>query len=1856
MASTPSSEERELSLIEKLEFRIIFHSNNESKLQETLDRYLRALLLKAESPHESVRKKTMEVAERIRGYISPPTIILPVRGLLEQFITTESTLLKTLDMRFLQHSVPRLDPDDRRDLAPLLIQGISKERFHLHAAGRFNLLMKILPDINSNLPYRGALEEDAFRKTIGLQDPSDAQFLAHWLGKIMVLKPAGATPADGVTSDDYTFLTRGIGGDVWDPSKPAGLSLPITRVMAVRLLATRAFTDEEKFIPAIWAAGCQDLRVSSLAEDVIKRLNLSMEEESLISKLFQIHSHANRIVRTRVLDALAKSAMAASAGFANETRKVVSRNIQALVAFYVDTGDAERETPKSMATREHNKLASATLSYVSWVSRIGAIDGKYILGADLLALVRDLLMALGWPVPQASTRDIETLRGQVYEAIGSLARTAQLTSNQKVEWTHILFQSLTQDPTPEVVVSIEGAISSMTPQFAPGWANGETGEADLDSLRKNLRYLMELNESRNNDIIRSPRYGVTKFANDCLPPDDVEARIINFMAVAGQADERVDVLEEGKRGLDLWNYHQKTGGNAPLPPWDKLATAVLVPTEPTIDSDFQVSYIDHSILDSMAHTNGRAIVSVTLQYCKNLLFVNALPDFLIDRHWEAQLETRLRNNLKDRQAVRNFITNLHKVDQNATNSLRIMLMAGIEGMVRLQGRAQNDCAVAFIELASFSSILPGFTSALQLISPIKSNSNLIRTTSARGLGILATQSIVSDDDLTEKIIKPLLELALVKKAVGTEQNAAEGALRALGQVLAYRRYRLPEAPIRPDIFMALNKIVLQSDIRSLQPSTKAIILDMLTDLWTAFIPVGITANDGGPGEAENMIDKLVPEIKNKNERAIKAFGRLCIALNEDICIDVESTAMKVISVLMDLTDIKGVEVHLAIGEALATAAARWESDSVMVSLDVDISEPLVPQAASRVKFLLNKLLQVSSATKPSVLRAYGIWLFSLIQYCSRLKEVQVKFRECQAVFMRLLSARDELVQETASRGLSLVFEKGTDDLRKTLVADLTAVFTGDAKDRMKVGEDSEVFGAGDLETSDGKSITSYKDVISLANEAGDPSLVYKLMNMSMHAATWSTRSAFGRFGLGSILSEAPLPPTLYPKLYRYRFDPVGSVRKSMNEIWNAAIKDSSDVLEQHFDLIMQELLDSLWAREWRAREASCGAIEELVGGRPFKQYGKYYEELWSRVVKVLDDKKTTVQKAAFKLCMSLSKSLTNQLEANPNSVAATGMMACAIPFLLSEKAMGSNVEEVSLISATTIINITKHGGKAVNPYASTIIIDLLGFMATSESAAIGYMQNKYGGQTADMIDKARSAFATKSPLWEAIENCLRNADKTVIQELIPRLEETVKTAIGVPTKLGCSHLIIALATRHGEDFSRYVAGILKLMRKQIFDKNEEVARAYARGAAYLFRIGKPRSKELFTNQLIDSYFKAEAEDTRRKVADAVEAISKLALDQFKAMESSFLPLVFVGKHDTDEKTRKIFASVWESNIGSDRTVARILDETVCMIDRGLETTQWALRHGAALATASVVEALASTLAARGEGEMAIKSAQTVWPVMEKSLALKTFDDKERIFEAFVTLTAKCPDFWKGDKEKLFKKIALREVNRNNLEYKIKTIPQLARFARTTKFSLLESIIEIVIPGLNKIKEGERASMESEEKQLELAKAGVEAVVTGIVPEAADVTKSLEKIYETLVPGYLEHESMELVRRAWYPAVGLLFEEISHSVAKRTTTSSTATAAKAVFLGPKAEDLLVKFARSMLLDEEKGMAMPINTRMDRAKAYQAIAKVTAGTQSKETQRAISSEVLSTVRAAGEKLLVEERAIDVQKILREAIGMF
>jgi proteasome component ECM29 len=1050
-----------------------------------------------------------------------------------------------------------------------------------------------------------------------------------------------------------------------------------------------------------------------------------------------------------------------------------------------------------------------------------------------------------------------------------------------------------------------------------------------------------------------------------------------------------------------------------------------------------------------------------INYCRRALLIAALQHsetpLSIDADWERQLDVLYRSDKKSRNIMKRH---MKTVDEEA---LEIYLTAAFEGMLRNDGNGLGECGKCFVEIASISpSCVIGRISgrAFQLFQCIKSNNVATRFLAAHAFGILSVHP-TSGNDSAQKVIQTLLaDIKPWLSAVGADANKVHGSIIALGHILSRASYyrtigRLDEALIKETILQLLEILAGAKD-----SSIKEAVFNAVGQISASGV-LSPPLLEQSSLKSVGVIDLLTIEAKKGNEKAISSLGRLSLVFDETTKEQADGPLSSIISSLYALYELKQAETHFTVGEALSCAGACWESDALQLSLDVDTIYEGRSKRTRTLVSVLEKLLQDCKTTKPSLKKASGIWLFSLIQFGGHLSEIQALLRECQAAFMGLLSARDELVQETASRGLSLVYEQGDEELRQKLVKDLVASFTGTSA-QLKVDDETELFEPGALPTGEGKSVTSYKDIISLANEVGDQSLVYKFMSLASNAATWSTRAAFGRFGLSNILSESEIDPKLFPKLYRYRFDPNPNVQRSMNDIWNALVKDSSATINTYFDDILADLLKSIIAKEWRTRQASCAAIADLVQGREFEKYEKHLHDIWQVAFKVMDDIKGSVREAALSLSMALTGILVRQVEAGTSSKHAQAMLKEVLPFLLSSQGIESSAKDVQAFATITILKLIKSGGKALRPFIPNLVEELLGLLSTMEMEGVDYLYLRAAqyNLTEEKIDNARSTAVSQSPLMESIERCLDQVDEVTMANLVPHLENVIKTTVGMPSKVGCSGVLVSLATRHSFVFRPHADTFLRLIEKVVLDRNNAVSAAYARSAGYMARLGSEESLLRLATYSKNLYFNAEDEVRRQVAADIVYAVSKFATDRFNSLAADFLPFVFFAKHDFDDHVKEQFEKTWSENVGGSRAVLLYLKEITTMSIERLESPKWAIKHTAALAVAdSVISAGV---------ELSRPNAVILWPALEKALALKTFAGKEKVLDAFVKFTKAGKSLW-GDKASIaaqMKKIAIREAKRNNDTYRPDAFTCLGEYSEArTDVDMFNDVYNVVAPVL-----------------------------------------------------------------------------------------------------------------------------------------------------------------------------------------------
>lgn len=1714
-----------------------------------------------------------------------------MKALLEQYKSTDSAVIKQIDISFINHSLERLDDYERAQLIPIALRGCCREVSQPRPGSFGRIMLRLLLDLR--LPPRGSKDDEAFREVIGLSDTNDATYLAVMIGHFLRLK----LPVRGLNwyESNPTIDPRLVDNFVVEDPAAHRIYQRLLELKKklVAFLGSGAFTDYEKFIPVIYAASNFDSSIAAAGEEVLKRTSISLEDPNTVVRLTTEHKTLPVPYRIRILGLLSKSAL--STRVPPYVRDVVEINVP-----LAEHNGSRPQALEPASALEATKLHKALFQYLAWVAKMGPLQGPLTISDWIINKMKAFIEFQGWPSVFEPSEDTSVLRSKAYETIGMFAQQgSDMAPDKMIELASWLLISLTEDKCAEAVVSIDGALSNVVANTPP-----MVDEQNARLLRSIVLSFILPNENTVPHL--GTIHGAVKLANKCLPFSDVVARYIDVLAIGSDRINRSDVVEQGQKGLDPWTYHD-AASNIPrsaFPCWRVMIVVFLA-------SGIENAQILHPESLDPSHLEGGEVlknfqhgdegaVSIALRYIKLVLYLSALDDFKLEPNWMDKLEAQINTDMSARNRIREYLRSVDS--QYWVYYLKSCLDVALNGIPATKELALR----CFVELASIcpADDLANLTAySTRLTKLVQSNEKEIRYLSARAYAILGAHPSLDDAAVTSQ--RQLVEgmFANAGKAFGSDLNAAEGGLLAFSYHCSRSVFYGRAAPAGQDY--PLRFLFSSSTPQSLQQ----IAFDAFGQLWSAGLAIPPAT---GEHSVEKVVDQLTSLAKKGDEKAISALGRLAAGLNDDdvngdghCATEVLSRGVlgKILKELFALHEIKRTEVHFSVGDALSAAVARWDSSFVQLTMDVEVHETfeLKGVRAPVIKATLDKLFTDCKGTKPSLLKASGIWLFCIIQYCSGLPEVQSRLREAQAAFMRLLSARDELVQETASRGLSLVYERGDEDLKSTLVKDLVAAFTGTGT-QLKVEQDTELFEPGALPTGEGSSVTSYKDIVNLANEVGDQRLVYKFMSLASNAATWSTRSAFGRFGLSSILGDSEVDPKLYPKLYRYRFDPNQNVRRSMDDIWKALVKDSSRVLDEHFDDILNDLMDSILGREWRMREASCAAISDLLQSHPFAKYENRYRDIWNSALKVLDDVKGSVRQAALRLCMTLSKNLVHQLAESHNTSAAKAMMKEALPFLLSDKGAESSVEDVKIFSTITVLDIAKKGGVALRPFIPDMVPQLLGLLSTIEPEQINYQYQRAGDDSRDQIDRIRAQMVNRSPISEAVENCLRFVNADVMAQLAPKLEETIKSAIGMPTKLGCSRVLSILFTSHTADAKPFCAKFLKIVEKQAMDKNDEVSQAYARAAAYIMRGTPPELRLTFCRGLVSKYLGSEEESRRQKIADIVVSLAKVSPDHFTANETTLLPFAYLGMHDTDEYTNKVFKTVWDQHAGSSRTVVRYVQEIVSLVEKCLETTQWALRHTGAFTVGAMVSDVAS--ASEATGQIGDTNLRVMWPILDKVLALKTFAGKEKVLESYPRFVEKADALWRNDSQVAaqMKKIAIREAKRNNDAYRVHAFKCLWQFAKARDdLDMLEEIAGIVTPHLDTYKDEDENAMDVDGKNDHIsatAQNGFEAIARGYNrPQMEKNPRPVLELVAKLSGPYLSSVKFGAIKRdVWYDAVCEMMKPFE---------SATSQDQAPISLDKDIDGLSLKYLNSLDVDQaESGVE---SQRIRRAAAVSAVAK-------------------------------------------------
>ncbi|KAH3684925.1 hypothetical protein WICPIJ_004093 [Wickerhamomyces pijperi] len=1648
--------DQELDLVNKVELRIAL-ADTDLKFQNSLDTYLAPLLLKLASPHQKVRQEIFKFVQHLVTRLNSSNICLPVLKLVQQGkapklpSTAESPLnVQLYSLLFAAKGIDSLNRDQVLEILPVVIDGMHKLLSPNVQARMFNIFVRLLKLFPRVYPDRTE-DVEKYRKLLHMT-PEDEDFLITKLEPLMILNGKSQDPGffftkdfvcNGVSADEVNFLTY-----------HAGVQLKLDVLHASKLDVSKflmIFDWKKVSLLVLLGAADIDVNVSNLNALYLKNVDFPLENEIFIDHVLDLVLGVPD-QRRPAIDAvyqfdILQRILCPSKVAVNSTRalQVIEMAFSKLIRI---TKFAEIYTFIRNILHHSNNSQNTSLESLK----------------RILQLLKNKIQSSGWPKAEISpgayyVKDI-TDRNRQYELIGEiLSKDSRLLED--LFYIEFLFDSLAGE-NGDVKSSVKDALSSISLHV------GKLNDEAKVKLKKIIRNYMKDSFTEDQQTVAEVRFLSLKLLNTAFPFNDAEAKFLNVLGCSSK--NRHDVMSEAKLGLNPYFVRllqSPTASKTTSESASLLGTALLyqdfIDFEDYVDefarairfAEERPSSIIHTVLDVLFNVGVYAIVSRAIQ--------SKTTSVLQDEEWQTRIASGL---TCDPVVITHTLKEIQSLSDLETNPLlkfmRLILREYINSfdpMHPFNPASSSELIPVFLSMIPYDTIGQLHDLVPELVNVLKKNDALQGNAAVslpKIIGILSTHERSTDIEVSE-----LFEYLLECYNNDTKGNKTVILMTLLSEIAQNLFARQRFHAVSPNLLSSFYNII-KEQLTSTSSSVPKIAASCLSAIlkYGAFGPV---VDDSTVSGLEDIKSEIIQTLSSSiNKFGPAGYQSLALStLSAPESIEEETTIIE--SKLLDSYETKDIDVLFSIGEALSIISCGWESKFLKTSptvQDENFATNTLPRESLRIRVVLNHVLGMTKQTKPSIRRAGCIWLLALVQYCGESEIILSEASRIHFTFMKLLTDSDDVIQDSASRGLGIVYELGDPDLKETLIKSLLKSFA-DTTSGTKllagtINNDTELFEPGVLKTHDG-SVSTYKDILSLASEVGDPSLVYKFMSLAKTSALWSSRRGIA-FGLGNVMSKASLgklltdspsmAKRLIPKLYRYRFDPNSLVSQSMDDIWKTLVPDSSAVIDAYSKDILNELLSSMGKNEWRVRQAATVALTDLLQILQPDSYMDQEEEIWSMGFRALDDIKESVRKAGANLTRSLSKSLVLTIKNDSSPERSNATLKRLLPFLLGSKGINSDSDDIRNFALETLVSLIKSAGKSIKPFIAELIEQFIQLMSTLEPQIMNYLAlnaDKYKVES-DVIDSRRVQSLSSSPIMDTIERLIDLIEEDVIEDVVLKLRSTIKASVGLPSKFAGSKVIVSLVLRHYQIIKPYSDSLLLTCSARLNDNNNTVCSAYAVAAGYVARVSSIQSVVKYSRKIQTLYFGSEStpSTTRSKQTAGIasQAVAKHSGERFSEVATVFLPMSFICKNDEIEDVAKPFDLEWSDNTSGVGAVKLFLQEITDLAVSFMNSTDYSIRR---VVLKSLVKAFDSL-----DVVTDVKVLESVLKSLTASSRAIYWNGKEHVIDALVSVSLKSGSFLSSNPQvfELIKTAIIKASLSKKKGYIDHTITALSMFVKS----------------------------------------------------------------------------------------------------------------------------------------------------------------------------------------------------------------
>ncbi|KAH9316636.1 hypothetical protein KI387_025263, partial [Taxus chinensis] len=1240
---------------------------------------------------------------------------------------------------------------------------------------------------------------------------------------------------------------------------------------------------------------------------------------------------------------------------------------------------------------------------------------------------------------EVSLREIKAFS---YQAIGQLAPRAPQLFRGNVEMAARLFKALKQED-PSIRFTVQEAVNSLATAYK-------------DSSELMLKKVEELLLENCQVVESEARFCAVRWATFLYGHDHCPSR---FICMLGAADTKMDIREMALEGLfprkqvDRAVNHSSQSVEEKFPPLKEM-------------------------IDYICKYQPKVMVSVEVGE-RNLLFPTTMYVAMIrflQKCYEAEYGQSVLEDIKsDTQQhdamLMSFCLLLEhamayegSVELHATASKGLLSIAShnpqiiasryaerLPWLKQYLGHIDTDTRESIARLMGITCLALSASSASVLIQELCSNfkvSNKGRFEDSHGAlcatGYVLAQCMTGTPSVPRGLLQTSL-MALVDAINSQSISLAGTAAEALGHIGL--RGRLP--------LYGHEHFHQSSEIVDVEPSTEGIHEAKLSEH-------GVSRHDSNATDEDTLTNrlKLEPEdaslssiigrlkelLASNDPKVVQkvaiAFGHICIgdtsprlmdmaldsvfSLSRSKVEDLLFSAGEALAFIWGGVPVTADEILKSSYSSLSTSSnylmgeiARHGNDGNMV---VECETADSGRANAREKIVKKIFGELLYSTRKEERCAGSVWLLSLTIYCGRHPKIQELLPEMQEAFSYLLGEQNDLTQEMASRGMSIVYELGDSSTKSELVKALVSTLTGtgNRKRAVKLTEDSEVFAEGSIgERPGGGKLSTYKELCSLATEMGQPDLIYRFMDLANYQASLNSKRG-AAFGFSKIARQAgdvlkPHLRLLVPKLVRYQYDPDKNIQDAMGHIWRSLVAEPKKTIDEFFDDIIEDLLTQtgcaydITPKHMKFTSAeSQSSIERISDGvgnwsdLTSCKVGKYLERIWITAFRAMDDIKETVRNAGDSLCRAVSSLSTRLCDTSlTERTDASATMAIVLPFMLSQ-GMLSKVSSVQQVSIKMVMKLSKSAGDAIRPHLPDLVFCMLESLSSLEDQRLNYaeLHAESVGIRKDKFENLRIAVAKDSPMWETLDLCLKYVDVPTLELLVPRLVQLVRSGVGLNTRVGVARFISLLVQKVGFDIKPFISTLSKVLFPAVqVEKSSAGRRAFASACGDLLKYATSAQAQKMIEDTVALYTSGSDRGTQVASALLLKNFSHRAADTVKGYHTIVLPVAFVARFDDEQEVGSLFEEVWEENSSSESVTLQLyLPEIVAVLCDGMLSSSWTNKKKSAKAMIKLAEVLSESLS---------PFVQDLLKFLVKEIPGRIWEGKEVVLEATAAICKAC---------------------------------------------------------------------------------------------------------------------------------------------------------------------------------------------------------------------------------------------------------